>query len=59
METMVFVAFMVKFGLFAAGSALVSTLVTVTVYDLVRNKVSEGGVFGSASLQEPAKGGAS
>jgi hypothetical protein len=56
METMVFVAFMVKYGLFAAGSALVSTLLTITVYDLVRSK---GGVFGSASLQEPAKGGAS
>jgi hypothetical protein len=59
METMVFVAFMVKFGAFVAGSALVGTLLTVVAYDLVWNKVCEGGFFGSASLQKSAKGGAS
>jgi hypothetical protein len=58
METMVLVAFMVKFGAFVAGSALVGTLLTIAAYDLVCNKVCESGVFRSASVRKPAKGGA-
>ena len=59
METVVFVALLVKFGAFVAGSTLVGTLLTITAYDLVWNKVREGGVFGTASVQESAKGSAS
>jgi hypothetical protein len=58
METIWFLAFLVQYGALVAGGALVGALVASTVYELVRNKMCEGSVFGSASVQKPVKGSA-
>jgi hypothetical protein len=59
MEMIWFVAFLVQYGALVAGVALVGALVASVVYELVRNKVCEGGVFGSASVQQTVEGSAS
>jgi hypothetical protein len=56
--TILDLALLIKSGAFVAGSALVGTLLTIAAYDLVLNKLWESGVFRSASVRKPAKGGA-
>jgi len=59
METIWFLAFLVQYGALVAGVALVGALVASTVYELVRNKLSQGDVFGSAPVQKPVESSAS
>jgi len=59
METIWFLAFLVQYGALVAGVALVGALVASTVYELLRNKLHQGGVYGSASVQKPVQSSAS
>ena len=58
METIWFLAFLVQYGALVAGGALVVALVASTVYEIARNKVCKGGVFGFTSVQKPVQGSA-
>ncbi len=59
METIWFLAFLVQFCALVAGVVFVGALVVSAMYELVRNKVRESGVFGSVSVQKPVTGSAS
>ena len=59
METVWFLAFLAQYGALVAGVALVGALVASTVYELLRNKVRQSSVFGSASVQKPVESAAS
>jgi hypothetical protein len=57
-STILFLTFLVHYGAFVAGVTLVGALGATTLYELVRNKVSEGRVASAKSAQQPAEGGA-
>ena len=51
METILFLVFLIRYIAFVAAVALVVALVVSAVYELVRRKMSEGGVLDSVSEQ--------
>ena len=51
METVLILVFLVRYVAFIAAVALVGALVVSTVYELVRRKVSDGGLLDSMSEQ--------
>lgn len=52
METVLFLVFLVRYIAFIAAVALVGALIVSSVYQIVRRKVSEEGILGSASDQQ-------
>jgi hypothetical protein len=56
METIFILAFVVRYGALVALVAFMGALVVCTVNELVRDRMAESGVLGSAPVHEPVKG---